>query len=228
MIRTVIADDEVAVVSIIKYFVEKENLPLDIVGVAYKGYEAVELIKEKKPQLVFLDIQMPTLDGFGVMEKIEESNIIIITAYESFQYAQRAMRLGAKDIILKPIEYKQLTQSINRVMGWKFTSNNTVNEILQYIHNNYNQKIDLKTIANKFYMNPDYLSRIFKTHMGMTIIKYIHKVRINKSIEILRNEKSSVKEVALEVGYDNLNNFYKHFKDITGQTPAYFVQHKFK
>lgn len=228
MIRTVIADDEVAVVSIIKYFVEKENLPLDIVGVAHRGDEAVELIKEKKPQLVFLDIQMPILDGFGVMEKIEESNIIIITAYESFQYAQRAMRLGAKDIILKPIEYKQLNQSINRVMGWKFTSNNTVNEILQYIHNNYNQKIDLKTIASKLYMTPDYLSRIFKTHMGMTIIKYIHKVRINKSIEILGNEKSSVKEVALEVGYDNLNNFYKHFKDITGQTPAYFVQHKFK
>lgn len=224
MIKTIIVDDEIAVISIIKYFIEKENLPLDIVAIAHRGDEAIKLIKRERPQLVFLDIQMPIIDGFGVMEKVNDVNFIIITAYESFQYAQRAMRLGAKDIILKPIEYKQLTQSINRVMGWKFTSNNTVNDILQYIHNNYNKKIDLRTIATSFYMTPDYLSKLFKTHMGMTIIKYIHKVRVYKAAELLKYENLSVKEVALATGYENLNNFYKHFKEYMGVTPAAFTQ----
>lgn len=224
MIKTIIVDDEIAVISIIKYFIEKENLPLDIVAIAHRGDEAIKLIKRERPQLVFLDIQMPIIDGFGVMEKVNDVNFIIITAYESFRYAQRAMRLGAKDIILKPIEYKQLTQSINRVMGWKFTSNNTVNDILQYIHNNYNKKIDLRTIATSFYMTPDYLSKLFKTHMGMTIIKYIHKVRVYKAAELLKYENLSVKEVALATGYENLNNFYKHFKEYMGVTPAAFTQ----
>ena len=224
MIKTIIVDDEIAVISIIKYFIEKENLPLDIVAIAHRGDEAIKLIKRERPQLVFLDIQMPIIDGFGVMEKVNDVNFIIITAYESFRYAQRAMRLGAKDIILKPIEYKQLTQSINRVMGWKFTSNNTVNDILQYIHNNYNKKIDLRTIATSFYMTPDYLSKLFKTHMGMTIIKYIHKVRVYKAAELLKYENLSVKQVALATGYENLNNFYKHFKEYMGVTPAAFTQ----
>ena len=217
MIKTVIIDDEPAVVSIIKYFVKKENLPLDIVGTANRGDEGIELIKKLNPQLVFLDIKA-----------VSDTKFIVITAFESFEYAQKSLRLGAKDIILKPIEFKQLTASINRVMGWKFTSNNTVNDVIQYIHSNYDKKIELKTIAANLYLSPDYISKLFKTYMGITINKYINKVRIEKAIELFDNEKVSVKEVALMTGYDSLNNFYKNFKNATGKTPAMYLSEKNK
>ena len=221
MIKTVIIDDEPAVVSIIKYFVKKENLPLDIVGTANRGDEGIELIKKLNPQLVFLDIKMPVVDGFEVMKAVSDTKFIVITAFESFEYAQKSLRLGAKDIILKPIEFKQLTASINRVMGWKFTSNNTV-------HSNYDKKIELKTIAANLYLSPDYISKLFKTYMGITINKYINKVRIEKAIELFDNEEVSVKEVALMTGYDSLNNFYKNFKNATGKTPAMYLSEKNK
>ena len=104
MIKTVIIDDEPAVVSIIKYFVKKEKLPLDIVATAQRGDEGIELINKLNPQLVFLDIKMPVVDGFEVMKSVKDTKFIVITAFESFEYAQKSLRLGAKDIILKPIE----------------------------------------------------------------------------------------------------------------------------
>ncbi|MGN1033090.1 MAG: response regulator [Intestinibacter sp.] len=223
MIKTIIVDDEPAVVSIIKYFVEKKNLPLDIVATASRGDEGIELIKKLNPQLVFLDIKMPVVDGFEVMKSVSNTKFIVITAFESFEYAQKSLRLGAKDIILKPIEFKQLTASINRVMGWKFTSNNTVNDIIQYIHSNYDKKIELKIIAANLYLSPDYISKLFKAHMGITINKYINKVRIDKAIELFDNKELSVKEVATMTGYDSLNNFYKNFKNATGKTPAMYL-----
>ena len=162
------------------------------------------------------------------MKAVSDTKFIVITAFESFEYAQKSLRLGAKDIILKPIEFKQLTASINRVMGWKFTSNNTVNDVIQYIHSNYDKKIELKTIAANLYLSPDYISKLFKTYMGITINKYINKVRIEKAIELFDNEEVSVKEVALMTGYDSLNNFYKNFKNATGKTPAMYLSEKNK
>lgn len=108
MIRTVICDDEKAALHIIQYFIENENLPIQIVGMAENGREALELIKREKPDLAFLDIHMPYLNGFEVIQQIEGVKVIIITAYDSFAYAQRALRMNVCDIISKPIELDQL------------------------------------------------------------------------------------------------------------------------
>lgn len=224
MIKAIIVDDEPAVAKIITHFTEKENLPIEIVGIAENGIEALELIKKRDVQLVFLDIHMPFMDGFKVIEAEPEKNYIIITAYDSFKYAQKALRLGAKDIILKPIEYKQLLQSIVRVIGWNITENPVLNEILEYVNNNYGEKLDLTTLSNMFFVTPSHISRLFKKYMNTSTISYIHEVRVKKAIELLRESDVSIKEVAERVGYESLNNFYKYFKQYTGVTPAVFTQ----
>ncbi len=224
MINAIIADDEPAVANIICYFIEKEKLPVTIVGTACNGKEALELLKHNKVNLVFLDIIMPFMDGFKVIESAPDNNYIIITAYNSFENAQRALRLGAKDILLKPIEYKQLLQSITRAVGWKFTSNDTLNDILEYINVNYAEKIDLQRLSNEFFVSPSHVSRLFKKFMGTTTVEYIHEVRIKQAINMLNEGKYSIKEVAEITGYDSLNNFYKKFKTHTGTTPALYVQ----
>ena len=104
MIKVVIADDEKAVSKIIQHFIEREKLPLQVEGIALDGESALQMIRKKEPDLVFLDIKMPLMDGFEVMEALEalqmDVKIVVITAYESFEYAQRALRMGARDIIL--------------------------------------------------------------------------------------------------------------------------------
>ncbi|HIX58845.1 MAG TPA: response regulator, partial [Candidatus Blautia gallistercoris] len=123
MIRAVICDDEPAAANIIRHFIEGEKLPIEIVGTAENGREAINLIEKEEPELVFMDIHMPCMNGFEVISQVPESKFIIITAYDSFLYAQKALRLGASDILSKPIELEQLRDAIIRAVGWEFTSN---------------------------------------------------------------------------------------------------------
>lgn len=227
MIKAIIVDDEPAVSEILTFFIKKNELPIDIVGTAEDGREAMALIEKEKPRLVFLDIQMPIMNGFEVMEESDsETDFIIITAFESFSHAQQALRLGAKDILLKPIQYEQFMEALNRAIGWQFTGSATVNGVLEYIHSHYAEKIDLTTLADISYSTPSQIARLFKKYMDSTVMTYVHKVRIEKAMGLLESCEASVKEAALLTGYESLNNFYKYFKQHTGMTPAAFCEKK--
>ena len=226
MIRAVICDDEKAALNIIRHFLDAQKLPIEIIGTAENGRDAWSRIKREKPDLVFMDIHMPYMNGFEIIQKMEDSKVIIITAYDSFEYAQKALRLGASDIISKPIEFGQLRQAIARAVGWKFTGNEIVNTILEYIYEHYAEKIELETLAGITFCSESHIARVFKKHTGMTIVSYVHKVRIEKSVQILEDGQMSVKEAAEAVGYQNLNNFYKYFKLYVGEPPASYVRKK--
>lgn len=226
MIRAVICDDEKAALNIIRHFIETEKLPIRIAGSAENGRDAWNLIQREKPDLVFMDIHMPYMNGFEIIRKMKDSKVIIITAYDSFEYAQRALRLGACDIISKPIDFEQLRQAIIRAVGWNFTGNEVVDTILAYIYENYQEKIELETLAGLTYCTSSHIARVFKKHVGMSIISYMHKVRIEKSVKLLEDQRLSVKEAAEAVGYQNLNHFYKYFRQYMETTPASYIKQR--
>lgn len=226
MIRAVICDDEKAALNIIRHFIEKEKLPIQIVGTAENGRDAWNLIECQKPNLVFMDIQMPYMNGFEIIRKMKDCKVIIITAYDSFEYAQKALRLGACDILSKPVDFEQLKAAIVRAVGWNFTANETVNTILAYIYQNYNEKIELNTLAGLTYCSVSHIARVFKKYTGLSIISYMHKVRIEKSVRLLEDQGISVKEAAEQVGYQNLNHFYKYFTQYMGMAPASYIKQR--
>ena len=99
-------------------FLLKEFPEIEIVGTARNGVEAVERIEDLEPDLVFLDVQMPGLDGLGVIHKLTNDGVplpafVLCTAYE--QYALEAFRLEALDYLLKPVERERLVLTIDRV-----------------------------------------------------------------------------------------------------------------
>lgn len=225
MLRAIICDDEIATYKIIKKLLKMANIPLEIVGTAENGREALGLIERENPDLIFMDISMPYLNGFEVMSRIECGKVIVITAYNSFENAQQALRLGASDILLKPFAPEQLAESISRVIGWKFTSNETINSVLEYIHKHYNEQIELATFAKLCFCTESHFARLFKKYMGVSTMTYIHHVRINKAVELLQ-QGESIQDVCQNVGYNNLNSFYKYFKQFTNDTPSSFMQGK--
>jgi len=88
-----------------------------VVGTAVNGIEAVELIRKLDPALAFLDIQMPGLDGLGVVRRLKEEqidlpHIVFSTAWE--QFAVEAFRLEAMDYILKPVDRERLDETVER------------------------------------------------------------------------------------------------------------------
>lgn len=222
MVRAMIVDDEPASAVIIRYLIESGNLPIEIVGEATDGRKALETIRELSPDLIFVDIQMPVMNGFELMEAAPDYNYIIVTAYESFEYAQRALRMGAKDILLKPVEYDALCNAVSRAIHWKFTQNELANDILEYIRKNYHQDIELNELAKLYYTTPSHIARTFKKYVGTSVIDYLHGVRIEEAQRLLETSSLDIKEIAEKCGYNSLNNFYKHFSLITGDTPAVF------
>ena len=114
-IRVLIVDDEPLARRGIRQLLETEK-DFEIAGEATNGREAISLNHKLTPDLVFLDIQMPLLDGFSFVEKIGAENlpeIVFVTAYG--EHAIRAFEINALDYLLKPIDPKRFVKTLNRV-----------------------------------------------------------------------------------------------------------------
>lgn len=110
--KTLVVDDEAPARERLMRFLA-DNDSVEIIGEAENGIRAVELIEQERPDLVLLDIQMPGLDGFGVVEAVEDPPpIVFITAYD--EYAIRAFEVNALDYLLKPFTRERLDAAIER------------------------------------------------------------------------------------------------------------------
>jgi len=115
-ISAIVVDDEKLASDELAYQL-KEFPDVEIIATASNGLEAVQLIVDLEPDLVFLDMQMPGLDGMGVIRKLHEKEIplpyfVMATAYD--QYAVEAFKWEALDYLLKPVEKERLSQAIDR------------------------------------------------------------------------------------------------------------------
>jgi len=115
-ISTLIVDDEELAREELSYLL-KDFPEIELLQTASNGLEAVRLIEELEPELVFLDVHMPGLDGLGVIAKIREKggpipHFVLTTAFD--QYAVEAFRLRALDYVLKPVERDRLAESVDR------------------------------------------------------------------------------------------------------------------
>lgn len=229
MIKVIIVDDEPLSRQVLEYQLNKIKYPISIVGEASNGDEAIRLIREKNPDLVFMDVEMPRFNGLDVIKMINLDNdidteFIIITAYGNFSYAQEALRLGVKDIILKPIDGNSLLNGINRALDFNLTDNQLLNEIIAYLGKNYNKQIRLDELSLRFHTSENNINQLLKKYFDMTLISYVNKIRIDKSICLMNADHLNAKEVYTDVGFNNLNYFYKVFKSITGKTPKEYFE----
>jgi len=115
-LSAVIVDDEQLARDELAY--QLRELDVDIVAQGKNGVEAVNLVKEFSPDLVFLDVQMPGLDGFGVIKKLLDRKlplpqIVFATAFD--QYAVKAFEVNAIDYLLKPFDRKRVSQAVDKV-----------------------------------------------------------------------------------------------------------------
>ena len=116
-ITAVIIDDEISNIKGLQKKVEKLFPSINIIGAYQKPELAISAIKELKPQLIFLDIQMPRINGFELLEALEliDFQVIFVTAYS--EYALQAFKQNAIDYILKPIDNTELTLAVEKAIG---------------------------------------------------------------------------------------------------------------
>ncbi|KAB3531117.1 response regulator transcription factor [Alkaliphilus serpentinus] len=169
MIKLMIADDEHIVIESIKFIVEKFVDGIEVVGSAKSGREAIEKALILKPDIVFMDIHMPGINGMEAIRHIKDFNkeaiFVIISAYEYFQYAKEAVNLGVHEYLLKPINknkvietLKNLTQVIEgkrRAMEREMELMEKLNRILPHLEGQflYSQLFNSSSKDVMFYEN---------------------------------------------------------------------------
>jgi two-component system LytT family response regulator len=131
MIKTLIIEDEQKSREMLAAMVEKNCPELTIAGLAKNVSEGVEMIRDIKPDLVFLDISMPDGSGFDLLEKVEGNKFELIFATASDQHAIRAIKFSACDYLLKPIDVDELKAAVSKVVKKKNAMPNMEN--LQFL-----------------------------------------------------------------------------------------------
>ena len=121
MFKIIVADDEIIFREYLRTLIDWEHYGFEICCEARNGIEALEMIKEHKPDIALIDINMPFLDGLSLVEKINESgdnlSIILITGHSEFEYARKAVKLNVVDYILKPFDKEELVMTLLKIRG---------------------------------------------------------------------------------------------------------------
>ena len=245
MFRILVADDERAERELLSnYLKEAFGVNIDL-RVVENGRQAVTMATITESDILLLDIEMPGLTGLEVAKQILEQKrdvkIIFITAFPLFSYAQEALKLGASDYILKPVNRDDLLLAVKRAMGQLDVQkqlsqvvskinkedkndeqeNVLIQQVRRYLEHNY-MKIDisLDSIAEMIKLNPTYFSALFKKESGVNFLDYLSDLRINAAKEYLRDPLKGASEIASLVGYDSAGYFTRAFKKRTGMTPT--------
>ena len=236
MKKIVVVEDEDLVRQGIVYAVDWESIDCEVVGEASNGLAGLALIKDRKPDLIVADIKMPVMDGIDMVRALRRegisSRVIFLTAYSDFSYAQHAVKLGAADYLLKPFRDGELEAAVKRVLDaepspisqlspeQEIKYSRYVTEAMKYIESHYSEDIGLSTVAAHLGLSESHLSHLFKNETGQSPGSYLIQTRIKAAMEMLKDCRSKVYEVAEQTGFRDIAHFSSTFKKIVGISPS--------
>ena len=230
-IKILVADDEITVRTFIKKVIAKERLPVAHCLEADNGLDAVRLALEHRPDLIFLDIRMPGCDGLRAAEHIladsPGANIVIVSAYNEFDYARTALRAGVADYLLKPVRPAEVAALIAKAAATPAPDipdrkPPLVAKVEQYIRDNLEGSIKLQDIAKTVFISQFHLSRTFKQLTGRSVVDFVQDLRLAKAEEMLAATDLPVTEIAGRVGFKDAAYFTTCFKNRHGISPVQF------
>jgi len=102
------------------------------------------------------------------------------------------------------------------------TSNTRVNNIHEFLMNNYREEINLEEIAELVHLAPASVCRFFKSATGQTLFNYLNKIKVDYACNLLMNTDLNIVDISFDCGFNNLSHFNKQFKQITGKTPSQY------
>mgnify|MGYP001317645793 CR=1 FL=1 len=241
-----VVDDEPRSREGIKKTIIKESLEQYKVLTASNAKEALEVIDDTKINVLITDIKMPEMSGLDLLRELKEKTkdpvVIIISAYSEFDYAHQALEMGVVNYLLKPIPKKKLMEAVEKAIAIdeektkkglinkivddtlleanEYQSlNNSIQEVMDYVEDNFNADISLKGIAEIVHLNASYLSSLFKEELNMTFSEYLTRRRIQEAKRLLMQTDLTINEIAEKVGYQTAKYFIKIFKQYENTTP---------
>ncbi len=233
MFKLVIVDDEYYTLEGMREILDWSKYDITIAGTAADGTEGLRVIRETDADIVIADICMSEMNGLDMLEQLRKQDyhgrVIILSGYQSFEYAQRSIDLKVEKYLTKPINREKLEAVIEQIVrefreerggGHSIEPPELFSKILSEIDLHYREELSLSHLAEQFYCSPVYISKAFKRYVGMNYLEYITKKRIDAAKELLAHSSMLIDEVMSEVGYQDAKHFRNLFKKQVGISPS--------
>lgn len=203
------------------------------VDAAYSAKDAIIKLGENNYQMMFTDIRMEGIDGLELIGETKklypDLHCVIITAYDQFQYAQQAIRLGVQDFLVKPCSEQDMREQILMTQQkWRAVESTVcidkdedqfIQLVEKYIRDHPIDQIDLSSAANYLNYSYSYFSRYFQKKIGKSFSRYIQEVKMTEICQRLKSGERVV-DIAMHMGYQNSNNLTRAFTREFGCSPS--------
>jgi len=202
---------------------------------ARNGREALEIIRHQRPALVLLDLMMPEIDGFEVLEAMQAEDlshstpVIILTGQILTEADMARLNAGVASVLGKGMFTAEETLSHvanaltqNRKLGSE--AHRMVLKAIVYLHNHYKDPISRSDIASHIGISERHLARCFQQAMGVTPITYLNRFRVKMAKSMLLNQQKSITDIAMEVGFSTSGYFARVFREEEGVTPREYLR----
>ena len=224
-----LVDDEPDILDLHMRLLE-ELAPKGRILTARNGAEALEVMRGQRPDLVLLDLMMPVLDGFGVLEAMRQNEsmhdipAIVLTAQILTRKDMARLQEGVAAVMSKGVftgteMLAQITETLHRSRRLGSEAQRVVRQAMAYIHEHYAEPFSRETLAVAVGLSDRYLTRCFRQETGITPVAYLNRYRIRRAQELLARGTLSVTEVALAAGFSDPSYFARVFRAETGVTP---------
>jgi signal transduction histidine kinase/DNA-binding LacI/PurR family transcriptional regulator/AraC-like DNA-binding protein/response regulator of citrate/malate metabolism len=204
---------------------------------AANGREALEIIRTQRPDLVLLDLMMPEIDGFGVLEAMRDTDIgreipvVVLTgkslSYEEMQRLNHGMAsVLAKGILSADETLAHIEAALSCTLRPGSEARRTVLKALAYIHAQYAEAISRDSIAEHVSVSSRHLNRCFRQELGISPVTYLNRYRIKQAKALLQRGEQTVTAIGLEVGFSSSGYFTRIFRQEIGLSPRDYQQGK--
>lgn len=237
MINVMIVDDNKIIGEGMRDLIDWNSLGFYVTAVERSPKKAIRDAGILNVDVVLTDIIMPEMSGLelieGMRELYPEIQYIIISAFDNFKYAQKAIRYGVKSYLLKPVKEEDLISVLLEIRKNKKSGNpsdhaehitsgdkDVVSKVINHIEHNYSEEnLKLQILADMYYVNVTYLGQIFKQKTGKSFNNYLLDLRIKKAKQLLTDSDMKIYEISKSVGFADPNYFSIKFSQEVGITP---------
>lgn len=239
MYRAMVVDDEEMIRNGMARQIEQMGLSVKVVAKAADGPEAMELFGIHSPDILFMDINIPHINGLECIRQIRESNrlcvIIIVSGYDDFEYARQAIHHNVDFYLLKPVEdeeFREIMEQAAALYDKRLEQENILaryearqskprprSSVIEYINTHFTWKdLSSEVIEEEFHLSRTALFKMMKELTGMSLVEYVTALRIEYSTRLLREDKP-IGEIAALCGYGDQYYFSRVFKKKMGISP---------
>ena len=237
MYSLIIVEDDDNIRSGLVHLFPWEEAGFDVTGDFSNGQTAWQYIQTHDGiTAVLTDIRMPVMDGLALTQKIYENfpdiHVFLVSGYRDFSYAQEALRYNVRDFLLKPLRHSVLMLAFLKLKdeldkngvaeGESTLSNQYYEQIIRnvkaYVMENL-RSASREEAAFLVHLSGGYLSRLFKSHTGLSFSEYVLKKRMERACVLLNDARNRIYDISDAIGYDNPKNFSRAFKNFYNQSP---------